>query len=110
MNNIELGRLAYITEQSITRRGLRPKYDRHKGYVACHQLLAEYQSRIAQLEAENAALKRVRDAANNYRKLHILQYEGATISADGFLVVVNELDDALADTQETDALKESNDD
>ena len=51
MNNIELGRLAYITVESITRKGLFPKYNRHKGYVAFNQLLAEYKSRIAQLEA-----------------------------------------------------------
>ncbi len=52
VNNIDLGRLAFITEQSITRRGLFPKYDRHAGYVAFNQLLKEYKSRIAGINAE----------------------------------------------------------
>ncbi len=50
MNNVDLGRLAFITEQSITRRGLFPKYDRHAGFVAFNQLLKEYKRRVTRLE------------------------------------------------------------
>ena len=50
MDEITRGRLAYIVDQAMMRRGLRPKYNKHNGYVAFHQLLKDYQR-------ENKALR-----------------------------------------------------
>ena len=66
LTGIQLGRLAFITEQSITRRGLFPKYDKHAGYVAFHQLLKEYKRQRSQLEAENEALRGEIEHANSF--------------------------------------------
>ena len=52
MNELERGRLAYIVDQAMMRRGLRPKYSKHQGYVAFHQLLKDYQAQIRRLEGE----------------------------------------------------------
>ena len=123
MNNIALGRLAFIVEQSITRRGLFPKYDRHIGYVAFHQLLSEYQSRIAGTNAElsnawatteraEAELKATYELLDVYEKENerLREYYKAHMAIEIGLADFDLHNDAVKRLEDArDALKEGND-
>jgi len=59
LDKIQLGELAYIVEEALFRRWIRPRYSKHQGYRALRGLLKYYQSEVAQLKAEKEFLKQL---------------------------------------------------